>query len=173
MIPSRVPLALVLVMVAVLLAAGCAGQQDVRQNTATVRTTPVSVITALTTPPGPSITFPSPTGNQVYLDNVTEFLGKWNGKMHWGFSSRQLESFNSSLQTTVLEKYRLRPGSLTLNIPDIKTFCLEVGDAIGLSKNQSEEFANAADKDLKEAKIDFLRRSEENMMDGGMSGRGQ
>jgi len=35
----------------------------------------------------------------------------------------------------------------------MKSFCLEVGDAIGLSKNQSEAFAIAADDDLRRAKI--------------------
>ena len=49
------------------------------------------------------------------------------------------------------------PDYPTLDIPDIKTFCLEVGDAIGLSKNQSEAFAIAADEDLRRAKIDFNR----------------
>ncbi|MDD1699527.1 MAG: hypothetical protein LUQ04_01905 [Methanoregula sp.] len=35
----------------------------------------------------------------------------------------------------------------------MKSFCLEVGDAIGLSKNQSEAFVIAVDDELRRAKI--------------------
>ncbi|MCK9591685.1 MAG: hypothetical protein M0Q91_06725 [Methanoregula sp.] len=55
----------------------------------------------------------------------------------------------------ILKKYKKYPDYPTLDIPDLKPFCLEVGDAIGLSKNQSEAFAIAADNDLRRAKIEF------------------
>ena len=73
--------------------------------------------------------------------------------MHWGFSSQQIENYSRSLEDGVLKKYKKFPDYPTLDIPDMKMFCLEVGDAIGLSKNQSEAFATAADDELSRAKI--------------------
>jgi len=95
---------------------------------------------------------PIALGNQVFLVNIQGFLTKWNEKMHWGFSSEQIEQYNQSLRTGLLKKYQKYPGSLSYNIPDMQSFCLEVGDAIGLTRNQSEVFANAADEDLRNAK---------------------
>ena len=45
------------------------------------------------------------------------------------------------------------PDYPTLDILDMKPSCLEIGDVIGLSKNQSEAFANTADDYLKRDKI--------------------
>jgi hypothetical protein len=92
-------------------------------------------------------------GNQISISDFPGFLTKWNKKMHWGFSPHQIENYSRTLQDGVLKKYRTNPYYLSLEIPDVKPFCLEVGDAIGLSKNQSEAFAIAADNDLRRAKI--------------------
>ncbi len=53
----------------------------------------------------------------------------------------------------VLKKYKTNPNYPSLEVPDLKPFCLEVGDAIGLTKNQSEVFATAADDELSRTKI--------------------
>ncbi len=73
--------------------------------------------------------------------------------MQWGFSQEQIENYSRTLEDGMLKKYKISPDYPTLNIPDMKPFCLEVGDAIGLSKNQSEVFATAADDELKKDKI--------------------
>ena len=73
--------------------------------------------------------------------------------MDWRISPRQIENYSRMLEDGVLKKYKKFPDYPTLDIPDMKPFCLEVGDAIGLSKNQSEAFVIAADDDLKRAKI--------------------
>ena len=95
-----------------------------------------------------------PGGNQISISDFRGFLEKWNDKMHWGFSSQQLENFNVTLHKGILKKYQTNPYYPSIEIPDLKPFCLEVGDAIGLSKNQSEIFATAADDDLRRAKIE-------------------
>jgi hypothetical protein len=111
-------------------------------------------------------------GNQVTLYDISGFLKEWNEKMHWGYSDGQIDQFNRSLQNGLLKKYQGDSGLLSFNIPDMKTFCLEVGDAIGLTKNQSEHFAEAADDDLMQDKMDSLARSEYNTTGPGGPGHG-
>jgi hypothetical protein len=96
-----------------------------------------------------------PGGNQISISDFPRFLAKWNDKMHWGFSPEQIENFSHSLENGVLKKYKTNPNYPSLEIPDLKPFCLEVGDAIGLSKKQSEVFAIAADEELIKDKIEF------------------
>jgi hypothetical protein len=111
-------------------------------------------------------------GNQVTLYDITGFLKEWNEKMHWGYSDGQINQFNRSLQNGLLKKYQGDSGLLSFNILDMKTFCLEVGDAIGLTKNQSEQFATAADEDLKQGKLAFLAKSEYYTTGPGGPGQG-
>ena len=95
------------------------------------------------------------SANQVIIGDFQNFLVEWNEKMGWGISTQQIENYNHSLTSNILKKYQTTPGYPTLDIPDIKSFCLEVGNAIGLTKKQSEEFAAAADDDLQKDKIEF------------------
>jgi hypothetical protein len=149
--------ALVLVMAAVVLAAGCIGWFGSNDN----------VVADNVTESHPKInegevvdfsryTTKSPTrrGNQVLIVDFHDFLGKWNEKLHWGFSPGQIEQFNQSLVNGLLKKYQERADYLTYDIPDIKPFCLEIGDAIGLTREQSDAFAVAADEDLRKSKAD-------------------
>jgi len=94
-----------------------------------------------------------PAGNQVGLSDIQSFLTEWNEKMHWGFSTSKIKSLSKILEDDALKKYKISQESSYLMIPDMKPFCFEMGDAIGLTKNQSEEFAIAADDALRRAKI--------------------
>lgn len=105
--------------------------------------------------PPPDINVTTQAGNQVIISDFQSFLTEWNKKMNWSFSTRQIEDYNRTLMNGLLKKYQKTPGYLTLDIPDMKSFCLEVGSAISLTKNQSETFATAADEDLRRAKIEF------------------
>jgi hypothetical protein len=153
--PIYAAVALVLVMVAVLLAAGCIGwfgsndtvvADNVTESHPKINEGEVADFSRYTTKS------PILRGNQVLIVDFQDFLGKWNEKQHWGFSPGQIEQFNQSLVNGLLKKYQERPGSLTYDIPDIKPFCLEIGDAIGLTREQSDAFAVAADEDLRKSK---------------------
>jgi len=149
--PSHTILALTIVMICLLLATGCTSQPSAMDKTAPV--TPNKDPRKPTPTPDPNLTPYVPGGNQFYITDFPQFLAKWNDKMHWGYSLQQIENYSRMMEDGVLKKYKKFPDYPTLDIPDIKSFCLEVGDAIGLSKNQSEAFAIAADDDLRRAKI--------------------
>lgn len=151
----RTMLFLMIVMGLIVLAAGCTSQPSDVDKT-------VPVIP--NKDPRVPIIFPDsnstpyvPGGNQFYITDFPQFLAKWNDKMHWGYSPQQINNYSRLLEDGVLKKYKEFPDYPTLDIPDIRTFCLEVGDAIGLSKNQSEAFAIAADDDLRRAKTTGFR----------------
>ena len=149
--PVRTILALTILMICILLATGCTSQPSAVDKTA-----PVNLNESIRKPaptPDPNSTPYIPGRNQFYLSDIPGFLAKWNDKMHWGYSPQQIENYSHMLEDGVLKKYKKNPDHPTLDIPDMKPFCLEVGDAIGLSKNQSEAFAIAADDDLRRAKI--------------------
>jgi hypothetical protein len=149
--PVRTILALMIVAGCIVLATGYTSQPSAVNNTA-----PENPYKDLRKPfptLDPNATPYVPGGNQFYITDFPQFLVKWNEKMHWVFSPRQIENYSRTLEDGVLRKYKKFPDYPTLDIPDMKPFCLEVGDAIGLSKNQSEAFATAADDDLRRAKI--------------------
>jgi hypothetical protein len=149
--PVRTILALTILMICILLATGCTSQPSVLDKTAPVTPNTDPRIPILF--PDPNSTPYVPMGNQFYITDFPQFLAKWNDKMHWGFSPQQIENYSRSLDVGVLKKYKTNPYYPSLEIPDLKPFCLEVGDAIGLSKNQSELFATAADDELRRDKI--------------------
>src|SRR5665647_1637313 len=151
MISLRTTLSLMIVIGCVLLATGCTSQPSAMDKTA-----PVTLNMDPRQPtlfPDPNSTPNVPTGNQLLITDFPGFLAKWNDKMQWGYSPQQIEIYSRKLEDGVLKKYKKFPDYPTLDIPDMKPFCLEVGDAIGLSKNQSEIFATAADDELSRAKI--------------------
>jgi hypothetical protein len=141
--PSRTILALTFVIGCIVLATGCTSTpenpyKDIRKPFPTL---------------DPNATPYVPGGNQISISDFPRFLAKWNDKMHWGFSPEQIENYSRKLEDGVLKKYKTNPNYPSLEVPDLKPFCLEVGDAIGLTKNQSEVFATAADDELSRAKI--------------------
>ena len=154
--PGRTVPALTIVMICLLLTTGCTSQPSAVDNT-----TPVILSTDPRQPtliPDPNSTHYVLRGNQFYITDFSQFLAKWNDKMKWGYAPQQIENYSRMLEDGVLKKYKKFPDYPTLDIPDIKSFCLEVGDAIGLSKDQSEAFAIAADDDLRRAKITSFER---------------
>ena len=151
--PVRTMLFLMIVMGFIVFATGCTSQPSAVDKTAP--TVPNKDLREPTHTPDPNSTPYVPKGNQFYITDFPQFLAKWNDKMHWGYSPQQIENFSRLLEDRVLKKYKISPDYPTLNIPDMKSFCLEVGDAISLSKNQSEAFATTADDDLRRAKIEF------------------
>jgi hypothetical protein len=151
--PGRTIFFLMFVLGSVLLTIGCTSQSSAVNKTVAVTQNTDTRIPNLI--PDPNATPYVPGGNQFYITDFPQFLAKWNEKMHWGYSPQQIENYSRTLEDGMLKKYKISPDYPTLNIPDMKPFCLEVGDAIGLSKNQSEIFATAADDDLRRAKIEF------------------
>jgi hypothetical protein len=152
----RTILALMIVMMCIVLTTGCTSQPSAMD-----KTTPKPPNTDPRQPllfPDPNLTPYVPGGNQLLIGDFSRFLAEWNDKMHWGYSPQQIENYSRTLEDGVLRKYKKFPDYPTLDIPDMKPFCLEVGDAMGLSKNQSEAFAIAADDDLRRAKLDFMQR---------------
>jgi len=150
---------LISIIIVIIFIVGCTSKQKTGENrnfsenqtglfTKEIQTTHIPV-------PVPVVTMPSQSRNQVIIVDFEKFLTDWNEKMHWNFSPQQIENYNRTLENGLLKKYQTIPGYLTLDIPDIKSFCLEVGNAIGLTKKQSEEFAAAADDDLRKDKIEF------------------
>lgn len=148
--PLRTILALSLVIGCILLTTGCTSQPPAVNKT--MPENPYKDIRKPFPTPDPNATPYVPGGNQISISDFPRFLAKWNDKMHWGFSPEQIENFSHSLENGVLKKYKTNPIYPSLEIPDLKPFCLEVGDAIGLSKNQSEVFAVAADDELRRDK---------------------
>jgi hypothetical protein len=139
--------------VAVIFTAGCAGVQTTGEksnfsdNLSGQFTKEIQTRNPLPTP-DPLGTMPSQPRNQVIIVDFQKFLTDWNERMHWGFSARQIEDYNRTLKSGLLMKYQSKPGykgGIDWNIPDVKTFSLELGDEIGLTKNQTEMFAAAAD----------------------------
>ncbi len=149
--PVRTILTLRIVAGCILLTTGCTSQPSDVDKTAPVPPNTDPRIPLLF--PDPNSTPYAPGGNQLLIVDFPGFLAEWNEKMHWGYSPQQIETFSVTLEDGVLRKYKKFPDYPTLDIQDMKPFCLEVGDAIGLSKNQSEAFATAADDDLRRAKI--------------------
>ena len=147
----RTTLSLMIVIGGIVLTAGCASQTPAVNETAPI--IPNKDFRRSTYTPDPNSTPYVPGGNQLLITDFPRFLAEWNDKMHWGYSPQQIENYSRTLEDGMLKKYKKFPDYPTLDIPDIKLFCLEVGDAIGLSKTQSEVFATVADNELRRAKI--------------------
>ena len=98
-------------------------------------------------------------GNQMYISDIEDFLSEWNGYMEWGFSSEEIAGLNKSLRSGFLKKFEpdRQPRSIAnhYNIPDMYTFCLELGGEIGLTRDQSEVFARKADGYYSRGKIAY------------------
>jgi hypothetical protein len=166
MTPFRVTLAMVLVMVAVLLAAGCVGEQVVEQKnapdnvtqvyrtTAILRTTPVPNASALAAAKNKPTTW---MDREMGIGNFTKQLGFYNKNMNWELSQTQVEEYAKKMETGVLKKYITNPKyPEALDIPVARQYYLEVGEALGYTKEESEDFVRA---------IEEYRRQEFGMLD--------
>jgi hypothetical protein len=76
-------------------------------------------------------------------DRFHDFLIDWNKKMSWGFSQQEIDSKYERLKTGALIKYQ-SPSDSTLYIQNMSEFCLDLGNVLGLTQMQSEEFARTA-----------------------------
>ena len=133
----------------IVLTAGCTSQTPAVNEIAPVIPNKDFVKPTLT--PDQNSTPYVPGGNQISISDFSGFLAEWNEKMHWGYSPQQIENYSHMLEDGVLKKYKTNPNYPSLEIPDLKPFCIEVGDAMGLSKTQSEVFATAADDERVES----------------------
>jgi hypothetical protein len=150
-------IALIFMIIVMILTAGCTGEQKTEENKnfsdkQTGQFTKNIQTFSTTYASGTRLSRP---GNQLYLDDIQKFLTDWNKLMDWGFSAEQIADFNRSLRNDYLKKYDKTGRSLSYNIPDMKTFCLELGDEIGLTKDQSEFFAASADDYYSRGKMTF------------------
>lgn len=153
-------IALILSIVVAIVTSGCIGEQkssDTGNSSYNFTVQSTKVIQKKSIPlPDPLGTMPSYSRNQVIIVDFQKFLTDWNERMHWGFSAQQIEDYNRTLKSGLLMKYQKGPGykgGFDWDIPDIKTFSLELGDEIGLTKNQTEMFAAAADVYYREGKL--------------------
>jgi len=90
------------------------------------------------------------TDSEMYVENIHDFLTYWNQQLNWGFSSTEIDSYSLSMEQGVLKKYLTTPGSHGLHVQNDRLFYLEVGDALGFSKAQSEALVRDIDaQDLK------------------------
>jgi len=143
----RSTLALMLVMVAVLLAAGCAGQVVGGEKAAPdnqTRSHLTRVFTMATPVPGDPSFSSSGTQTEYSIGNIRSVLKSWNENMYWNLSSARIEDYAASMENGILKKYRTNPDyPHLLNIPDKQQFRWEAGMALGFTDAESEEFVLA------------------------------
>jgi len=144
---------LLLTLAAMLVAAGCSGEQAGNEKNAsgnltlqnlgmvTVRPTHAVLRTTITSYSG-SIPMPD-----MEVRNFSMLLVSWNDKMHWNLSPEQIDQYSDSMEKGVLKKYQTNPDRPhTLYIQDRNQFYYETGIALGFTTEESEEFVRAFDK---------------------------
>jgi len=136
--------ALVLLLVVVLLAAGCIGQSV---NEKTTSNTPnqqfPTIATPIPTPPRSpgSVTSSTASEPEYIVNNIRDVLVFWNEKFQWDLSHAQIEEYALSMENGTLKKYMTKPDYPTvLIIPDRNQFYREVGGALGYTQPESEDF---------------------------------
>jgi hypothetical protein len=151
---------LITLVIVLLFISGCTGEQKTEENKNLSDNLTGQLTKEIQTKRqitlDPLRTIPSQSRNQVIIVDFQKFLTEWNEKMHWGLSDQQIEEYNRTLKSGLLMDYQTKPGykgDIAWDIPDIKTFSLELGEDIGLTKNQSEVFATIADDYYLKGKI--------------------
>jgi hypothetical protein len=142
---SLMTVALCIMMTALLLAAGCAGQSSDGKNVTNIAvpslTTTIPSLHGIQAKPSPALMYPTGSGTKSPVfyelvmpgdDRFHDFLNDWNKKMSWGFSQQDIDSRFELLKLGVLAKYQFWDNS-TLYIEDIHEFCIDLGNAMGLS----------------------------------------
>ncbi len=95
--------------------------------------------------------------HEMGIGNFTNQLGFYNKIMNWGLSQTQIEDYANTMENGILKKYIYNPHyPEALDIPNKRQFYLEVGDALGFTQEESEEFVLA---------IEEYRRKEFGMLD--------
>ena len=147
--PVCAAVALVLVMVAVLLAAGCIGQAVNEKTTSGTPNqqfpTTAATIPTPTRSPG-SVTLSTESEPEYIVNNIRDVLFFWDEKFHWDLSPAQIEEYAQSMENGTMKKYMTKPDYPTvLIIPDKHQFYREVGGALGFTQSESEDFLRALD----------------------------
>ena len=91
---------------------------------------------------------PQEQNDGVVIDNPEEYLKNWNDKMHWGLTQQQIMDDAKKLETTVLPKYRDESDKKNFEIKNLTRFSQEMGESIGLSKEQVSAYVSAHKKQL-------------------------
>lgn len=86
-------------------------------------------------------------------DNIAEFLQRWNEKLEWGFTSQQINDKVLTMNESVLSKYRKPESPGYFTVPNRTVFYLEVGEALGLTRTQSEVFAQSVNADFAQSRM--------------------
>ena len=93
----------------------------------------------------------------VIIGNFTQHLESFNNVMDWNLTPEQINEYAVSMENGILKKYIYNPQyPEALDIPNKRQFYLEVGDALGFTQEESEEFVLA---------IEEYRRKEFGMLD--------
>lgn len=140
------------VLIVLLLAAGCAGQQAgngknasgnlTLQNPGKVPLKPTLTLNSL-----PTVTSYAGAMPDTMVSNIRILLVSWNEKMYWNLSSEQINDYSVSMENGVLKKYRTHPDfPHALYIPDRRQFHYETGGAFGFTPGESEAFVRALDE---------------------------
>jgi len=75
------------------------------------------------------------------------FFNVLNKVMNWGLSQTQIEDYANPMENGILKKYITHPQyPETLDIPNGRQFYLEIGEDLGFTKEESEEFVRAIDE---------------------------
>lgn len=133
---TRTAVALMLILAAVILVVGCVGEKGMDDNNNNFTR-------------NPSTGFPSSAGmnTETTVGNIRDVLVFWNEQMHWNLSPSQIDEYSLSMENGVLKKYRTNPDyPHVLNIPDNHQFHREIGESLGFTKEESEDFVRAIDE---------------------------
>ena len=85
--------------------------------------------------------------HEMGIGNFTKQLGFYNKVMNWGLSQTQIEDYANTMENGILKKYITNPQyPVTLDIPNGRQFYLEIGEDLGFTKEESEEFVRAIDE---------------------------
>lgn len=158
--PIYPAVALCILIVALLLAAGCTRTPVPDNQTVTSVQTTSPVVTPNVTGTWANIVPPSdmPITNttprtktagrwnsEAEVENIHDFLTYWNMQLNWGFSPEQIDTYSERMEQGVLKKYLTTPGSHWLHVPNDRIFYLEIGAALGFSEEQSEKLVKDID----------------------------
>jgi hypothetical protein len=147
--PVRVAVGLCLVIVVLLLAAGCSGQSPGGEKVANLTGQTLNVVQPQPTPTV-NLSAGSMTSDETepeyIVNNIRDVLVFWNEKFQWDLSPAQIEEYALRMENGTLKKYMTKPDYPTvLIIPDRDQFYREVGGALGYTKSESEDFVRALD----------------------------
>jgi len=131
-----------IILVILLLAAGCVGPAG--DENATTPVHPQTVSTTSTLVPGNSSMSSVVTQPEMTVVNISSFLIYWDENMQWNLTPAQIDEYSSRMETGVLKKYRTNPEyPHALFIPDQWKFYREVGESLGFTQEEADNLVAA------------------------------